>query len=435
MATSSTDWPLEAEQAAYLQATGLCTQLWQQGGLTAKQADALLATLPTLASLLQPITSDTGEAADTGKTDPINVFCLTAPLLKTFANLSNLGEWQLTLLGLNTDVRAHWVKLAAVRCREAGVMSDPQVLVKLISHLGNASEWVLERLERPGEYPRFSAGPLAQAERELLGNSLNDNAAIPALCRILRACFTLNAITTDGAHNTVPPISAIDSTGKALAANWCAGRLLALPNTFLRDSALTLKPDANWLLTERPLPHSEPSFIERFSHQPWNFLLSLLVFVQDAWAAEQRGGLLLNLPSSQNAFAPTQVDVAVQGIEGDEASLGTLADFLLQVLAELNIALYPTTPDVGALNRALSPLIGELLSQQIWQFKDGGRGEPGHYRIHPDFSDACYRLPLAPVFSYKSAQLQQAFKRCALITSASAAPKSRQEREISRMYL
>lgn len=87
------------------------------------------------------------------------------------------------------------------------------------------------------------------------------------------------------------------------------------------------------------------------------------------------------------------------------------------MLGELNIALYPelthSAEEFQRLNRALSPLIAQLLANKIWQFLDAGRGEPGHYRIHPDFSDACYSLPLAPLFGYKSQHLQQAIKQLA----------------------
>ncbi len=77
-------------------------------------------------------------------------------------------------------------------------MSDTMVLVKLIQQLGNASEWVLAQLESTATTPQIIAGPLAQTERDLLGHSLNDNAAIPALCRILRTSYTL--FTVEAAH-------------------------------------------------------------------------------------------------------------------------------------------------------------------------------------------------------------------------------------------
>ena len=390
-------------------ALNFCLQLWQQGGLTASKAALLLAAVPALRSLLQQIIHPKKNDAET---DIISAFSLTAPLLDAFNDLSQSGEWQLALLGLNPDVRQHWINLAAARCQEAGTMSDTMVLVKLIQQLGNASEWVLAQLESTATTPQIIAGPLAQTERDLLGHSLNDNAAIPALCRILRTSHTL--FTVSEQNEPPAPIQVVDVTAKQLTNNWCSGRLLALPNTLLDEH--DLNPNADWLLVSRS-GHDNVPLTELFAQQPWLFLLSLIIFVQDAWVAEQRGGLLLTLPVGQNAFAPGQINVAVQGLEGDEVSLGSLAEFIVLLLGELNITLYPAldanTESINRLNRVLSSLIAELLAQKIWQFTEAGRGESGQYRIHTSFSDACYSLPLAPLFGYKSQTLQRTIKQLA----------------------
>ncbi|EPZ6580886.1 hypothetical protein ACXR13_004358 [Escherichia coli] len=390
-------------------ALNLCLQLWQQGGLNANKAALLLAAVPALRSLLQPIILPQKNDAET---DIVSAFSLTAPLLDAFNDLSQSGEWQLALLGLNPDVRQHWINLAAARCQEAGAMNDIMVLVKLIQQLGNASEWVLAQLESTATTPQIIAGPLAKTERDLLGHSLNDNAAIPALCRILHTSHTL--FTVSEQNEPPAPIQAVDVTAKQLTNNWCSGRLLALPNTLLDEH--DLKPNADWLLVSRS-GHDNVPLTELFAQQPWLFLLSLIIFVQDAWAAEQRGGLLLTLPAGQNAFAPGQINVAVQGIEGDEVSLGSLAEFLVLLLGELNIPLYPAldanTESINRLNRVLSSFIAELLAKKIWQFTEAGHGESGQYRIHTSFSDACYSLPLAPLFGYKSQTLQRAIKQLA----------------------
>jgi hypothetical protein len=411
----------------------LLSLLWSSGGLAANKAAPLLIAVPALNKLLQPIAAGTvgDTAGEVNETH--NAYCLSASLLNAYSELSQLGEWQLALLGLNPEVRAHWLNLAAARCREAGAMSDPQVLVKLIQQLGNASGWVLAQLESATATPQIIAGPLAQLERDLLGHSLNDNAAIPALCRLLRACFTLHTLSEQ--IQTLAPIHTVDATAKQLASNWCRGRLLALPESLLNEFNIKqpikspIKPSTDWLLVSQPV-NAEATYIEHFAQQPWWFLLSLISFVQDAWAAEQRGGLLLSLPAGQNAFAPSQVNVAVLGIDGDEVNLGSLAEFLVQLLSELHITLYPApctvdgsnAEDMQQLNRALSPLIAELLAKKIWQFLEAGRGEPGYYRIHPEFSDACYSLPLAPLFGYKSQYLQQAIKQ---LTQTNYANKKR----------
>ncbi|QSD35277.1 hypothetical protein H5A40_19815 [Pectobacterium brasiliense] len=390
-------------------ALNLCLQLWQQGGLIANKAALLLAAVPALRSLLQPVIQPKKNDAET---DTVSAYSLTAPLLDAFNDLSQSGEWQLALLGLGPDVRQHWINLAAARCQEAGAINDTMVLVKLIQQLGNASEWVLAQLENSDFSPQIIAGPLAQTEHDLLSYRLNDNAAIPALCRILRACHTL--LTLSEQNEPPAPIQLVDLTAKRLANNWCGGRLLALPNTLLNEH--DLKPNADWLLVSHS-GHDSVPLTELFSQQPWLFLLSLIIFVQDAWVAEQRGGLLLTLPAGQNAFAPGQINVAVQGIEGDEVSLGSLAEFLVLLLGELNITLYPAldanTESINRLNRVLSSFIAELLAQKIWQFNEAGRGESGQYRIHTSFSDTCYSLPLAPLFGYKSQTLQRVIKQLA----------------------
>lgn len=398
---SETSLLLQAERASTT-----CALLWQRGGISAEPAADVFAAMPLLQNgLLQPISDN--EYPDT----PI-AYTLTAPLLTAFSTLSQLGEWQMAILGLNPSYRAHWMNLAAARCREAGSMRDPQMLIKVISQLGNASAWVLEALKDTSVNPQLCAGPLSDLEHELIGHSLHDNAALPALLRILRTSYQLHSFAKRSDHkadSTLAPIPPIDPSAKALDKNWCARRLLALPYSLLNQT----KPHASWILTEQGSISHTSSHLIPFTHQPWLFLISLLVFVQDAWAAEQRDSLLLVLPSNQNAFSPTEINIVVQGIEGDEVNVGNLAEFLLVLLNNLNISLYPKIPDAPDLNRALAPLIANLLSRQTLQFKEGGRNEAGLYSINPDFSDACYSLPLAPIFSYRCVRLQQAIKQTA----------------------
>jgi hypothetical protein len=400
-AISETSLLLQAERASKI-----CALLWQRGGIGAEPAAEVFTTMPLLQNALLQLISD-NQDPDT----PI-AYILTAPLLTAFGTLSQLGEWQLALLGLNPSYRAHWLDLAAARCREAGSMRDPQMLIKIINQLGNASAWVLEALEDTSVNPQLCAGPLSDLEHDLIGHSLHDNAALPALLRILRASYHLTGFAECSAHksdSTLTSLTPIDPSAKALDNNWCPRRLLALPYSLLNQT----RPHASWILTERGSSSDTPSHLTLFTQQPWLFLLSLLVFVQDAWAAEQRDSLLLTLPSNQNAFSPTEISVVVQGVEGDEVNVGNLAAFLLVLLNNLNISLYPQVPDTHDLNRALAPLVANLLSHQIWQFKEGGRNEVGLYSIHPDFGDACYSLPLAPIFGYRSARLQQAIKQTA----------------------
>ena len=116
-------------------------------------------------------------------------------------------------------------------------------------------------------------------------------------------------------------------------------------------------------------------------------------------------------------LCPGQINVAVQGIEGDEVSLGSLAEFLVLLLGELNIPPLPGTRCEHGKHQPPKPrpelIHCRIVGKKIWQFTEAGRGESGQYRIHTSFSDACYSLPLAPLFGYKSQTLQRTIKQLA----------------------
>jgi len=134
----------------------------------------------------------------------------------------------------------------------------------------------------------------------------------------------------------------------------------------------------------------------------------MLSFAQDAWRAENRGGLLMELPTGQNAFAPAEIAITVIGAEGDEVRCGSLADVLLKTLASLGVACFPHQPTAAELNAQLSPLVGLLLKHSVWRYQDGASSQLGQYQIHPQFSDQCYSLPASRVFNRIGKLLWQA---------------------------
>lgn len=381
----------------------MCNSLVTQAKSSVQRLQSLLsqgmltAIPPTLelTGLVLPLNNDEGN------TD----FALSQILLDSRSRLVDDGEWCLTLLALNKKYREHWLGLVAARCREAGQMSDVQALARRITDLGNAAEWVLP-LMKSGTRAQLATGPLADLERDLLGHSLDENAAIPSLIRIIREAHRLHQLQ----HTPLPAIKPIDPEGKQFADNWCRGRLLTLPGIHFSVSSKAI-------LTTNGMGSAQKTNqqLSYLYQNPWVLLLCLLVFTQDAWAAEQRGGLHLNLPSGDNAFAPCRIQVSVEGVEGDEVAIGSLAEFILRLLRHLGIGLYPATPTSADLQNLLSPVIGELLNGNLWQFQEGSSGQLGHYLIHPTFSDACYSLPLSSLFGRKSKALQQQIKECALI--------------------
>lgn len=317
---------------------------------------------------------------------------LSEILLNKRQQLSSDGEWVLALLTLNSNYRNPWLKLMAARCREAGLIAEPQVLIKLITDLGAVAQWITPILLEAS----LSKTATADLEREWLGHGLNENAAIPALTRILKTGYEL----CQQQGQNLPTLPLLDSTGEDIQRNWRSGRLLALPGKRIASPAIlqgagknSAANDFDWLLVN-----------------PWALLLTMLIYAQDTWAAEGYGGLVLELSDGQAVHNPSHIQVLVQDSEGSEVLCGSLAELLLKVLNHCQMALYPQTPLASELDQALSTLIGEMLQRRIWRYREGGSGRRGQYRIDPRFADDCYRLGPSRVFNRSGKHLWQAVR-------------------------
>lgn len=311
------------------------------------------------------------------------------------------AELLCVLLAQQIEVRAAWLAIASARCKEAGQMVDAAPLIELVSGLGKAAAWVEAALVSCS----LHASPFAAVERELLGGSFEQAAATPALVRILAVAAQLAQF-----EDVLPALPKVDASGIQAQRNWVKGRLLALP--FVAEhSSNEHKPSIaeNMLLRGgvAPVITEGQTLMHWVLAQPWVLLLTMLSFAQDAWSAENRGGLLLELPGGQNAFAPAEIAITVISAEGDEVRCGSLADVLLNMLARLGVACFPQQPTAAELNAQLSPLVGLLLKQSIWRYQDGASSQLGQYQIHPQFSDQCYSLPASRVFNRTGKALWQ----------------------------
>lgn len=354
--------------------------LWQQTAIEVSQKDLLL---PELEKLLQPISDGTN----------ITAYALTPKLIQIHSALKEPNEWHLILLALNPNIRKYWINLAIARCQEAQHMQDPMVLIQRIQALGEASDWLLSNVDVATQ---LEATPLANLERELLGCELHENSALPILFRILKFAYDLQST-----HADIQDLCEIDRTHKAFEKNWSAGRALVLPKSqgYSRD---------RWAL-QITAQHSM-TYLDILNANPWLMLLALTVSTQDAWAAEQGAGFNLCLPQGQSHYAASDVKVVAIGEEGDEAVIGTLSDLILKVLTTTGITCYPYMPTPQDLSQTLAGLIKQALELKLWQYRDGGMGELGQFSIHPVLSDACYSLPLSPIFGRKSKYIQQVIK-------------------------
>jgi hypothetical protein len=354
--------------------------------------------LPLLRSLAHPLEAEGAGDQEDGKGSDHRVgksagWVISQRLLAVRPALASDAELLCALLAQQMEVRAAWLAIAAARCKEAGQMLNAAPLVELVSGLGKAAAWVEAAL---GSHA-LTASPYAAFERELLGMSFEQAAATPALVRILAVAAQLAQF-----EDVLPALPKVDASGIQAKQNWVKGRLLALP--FVAElSANDQRPAiaAHALLQgglTPAIPEGQSTMSWVLAH-PWALLLTMLSFAQDAWRAENRGGLLLELPAGQNAFAPAEVAVTVIGTEGDEVRCGTLSDVLLKILASLGVACFPHQPTAAELNAQLSPLVGWLLKHSVWRYQDGASSQLGQYQIHPQFSDQCYSLPASRVFN------------------------------------
>lgn len=366
------------------------------------QADA--AWLRPLAHPLDTLTPGPSPASAGGAPSG---WIISQHLLALRPQLNSEAEWVCALLALQAEVRAAWLAIAAARCQEAGQMTDAAPLVDLVSGLGRAAAWVMAALPDATLDP----SPHATLERELLGMSLEQAAATPALVRVLAVAAQLARF-----DDALPALPTVDASGADARRNWGKGRLLALPVTADQNPALAdevlLHGQFGDALPANPSPASgrEESVMNWVMAHPWPLLLAMVVFAQDAWKAESRGGLLLELPAGQNAFAPAEIAVSVIGVEGDEVRCGSLADLLLRTLASLGVACFPYQPTAAELNAQLTPLVGLLLQHSVWRYQDGASSQLGQYQIHPRFSDQCYSLPASRVFNRTGKLLWQTIR-------------------------
>lgn len=354
--------------------------LWQHTAIEVSQKDLLL---PELLQLLQPISNG----------EQVTGYGLTKALIQSHAALNNSAEWHLTLLALDPKIRKYWVGLAIARCKEAQHIQDSMVLIQRIQTLGEASGWLLEHVEAPAQ---LEATPLASLERELLGCELHENSAYPILFRILKVAYDLQATQAD-----IQTLDEIDLTHRDFEKNWSAGRLIVLA----KDQGYARE---RWALQIKS-PQSTV-YLDVLNANPWLMLLALMVYAQDAWAAEHGAGFNLSLAQGQSHYAAHEVKVIAIGVEGDEVEIGTLADLILKVISTLGMICYPYAPTSNDLSQTLAALIKEALELKLWQYRDGGMGELGQFSIHSALSDACYRLPLSPIFGRKSKHIQQVIK-------------------------
>lgn len=352
-------------------------------------------------------------------------------LLHELELLATDGELVIALLAQLPALREPWLCVAAARCLEVGQLADSESLLNAVSQLGPAAAWVEAVLPKAALAPT----PTSALERELLGAGAEQAVVVPALLRVLASAHRLVARS----QAALPSLPAVDASGALPAQNWVAGRMLALPQTAAHEQFMlqgagertpappSAAPPSTGVgepfSTQEPAPiPGVGAFAARVAWpdsearmrwlmaNPWAFLLAMVVYAQDAWAAECRGGLLLELPDGQQPHAPMTIEVLVQGADGSELVCGSLADLVLRTLAQLGMASFPVCPSPDALNAQLAPLVGMLLARHVWRYVEAPSGARGQYQIHPDFADDAYRTLGSKVIRRGAGPLWQAVR-------------------------
>jgi hypothetical protein len=300
---------------------------------------------------------------------------VASPLLIRLARqLPNPEEFPALTLATEARYRDGWLNLQAARFTKLGERQCTRELCEQIDFVGAAAGAIRERLSTA----RLEPTSWSSIELELFDAPADQAAAAPALLRVLG----LTAHLVEGKQGRpCESLPAVDS--KDPRTNWIGGRLLLAPG---------VEPSVGdpWVLCGG---YDRDEDIERMAwvlSSPWVMLLGLLGFMAEAWAAERRGGVTLELPAGRiGEFAtPSQIDIVVTLPEdGVEVLCGSLGEFCLRVLDALDMAL---VPNLGAreLDVRLGQAVGRLLGEKVWTYRPLER--PG-YVIGEEFSNDCYR--------------------------------------------
>lgn len=314
----------------------------------------------------------------------------TPSLLNLAADLPNEREAVAALFACDCRLRESWLNLVCARLRECGNRRDVVEVSEAIEQLGPASGTVRKLLSTAV----LAATGNQDLETKLLGAPADQAVVWPALLRILGA--TSHLLEGKDARPSKPLLCVEPLDARR---NWCPGRILQMPqlNGGFEELQFVLMGYCGPLLAgeaavDEPLSQAVVRWVLL---RPWATLLAQIVFVQEAWIAEQISGrLTLELADDQvaNAYQPQRIDAVVTTAEGEELLCGTLAELVTRVLNRLGVTLLARPEEASRLDELLAPVIHVLLEKHVWRFdpRGGGSGRPG-YTIDDEFSTSCYR--------------------------------------------
>jgi len=133
-----------------------------------------------------------------------NNWVVSQRLLSIRQQLNSDQELMAAILMADKSLRQAWCHIMAERCIEAGQLSDPQVLVALISQLDGAAQWVEVCLDSSDTQVSLQPSAYSNLERSLLGTTAEQSQAIPVLARVLAAASRLVLSYQQAGHQQLP---------------------------------------------------------------------------------------------------------------------------------------------------------------------------------------------------------------------------------------
>lgn len=295
----------------------------------------------------------------------------TPALMRLCAGLPTEGEAAGALLATEPRFREPWLTLEAARLLDLGQRGALPALCEAIGLAGVAAGPLRERLTNA----RLAPTGQGALELAIFGGAADQSMAALSLRRALAATAPRVEGALGAEQAPLLPIAPENPT-----VSWRAGRLLQAPGAEAGAAG-------DYVLSGHVAP-CEGDPLRWALETPWATLLAVLVFTAEAWAAERRGGLQLELPLAavQSFGAPPRVEVVVTLQDGREVLCGSLGELCLRAVDALGMALVPPQ-EPGDLDLALARVVAQLLRAGVWVWQPDARPR---YVISDAFSRACY---------------------------------------------
>jgi hypothetical protein len=325
---------------------------------------------------------------------------VATPKLVGLANaLPSYSEALPGVFSLVPELRAAWLRIVLARLREMGERNDISSLCEAVTASG-----LLATELATGVEPSLAATPFSELERLVLPAAAIEAPAFPVLLRVLAATAGL-------ATKSPPSVRGLeDIVWDDPSKTWQPGRLIRLPS--VDDTA-----PASRVLSGALDDNVDAGDTMRWALlRPWVFLLAQMVFTKEAWEAERvSGNVAFELEQAHIALfqSPPRVDVVVTLPTGEEVPCGSLGEFALQVLAQLDVTILAHRISPSLLDDRLAHAVEALVRREVWRFDHGTGGRRPGYTIHPSFSDACYRALGSRAFYRLGSSITAAIRRVA----------------------